>query len=84
MQQPGVEAYKLGTGQGYSVLDVIENFEKATDQKVNCRIAPRRDGDIAECYADPTKAKKELGWAAQRGLPEMCADAWRFAKQPYE
>jgi UDP-glucose 4-epimerase len=84
MQQPGVEAYNLGTGQGYSVLEVIENFEKATDQKVNYRIAPRRDGDIAECYADPTKAKKELGWAAQRGLPEMCADAWRFAKQQYE
>ncbi|MGR6836691.1 UDP-glucose 4-epimerase GalE [Syntrophomonas erecta] len=77
-QTKGVEAYNLGTGQGYSVLEVITTFEKATGQKVNYQIAARRPGDIATCYADPTKAKLELGWEATRGLEEMCADSWRF------
>jgi len=63
---------------GYSVLEVIKTFEEATGQKVNYKMAPRRAGDIAECYADPTKAKKELDWQASRGLFEMCADSWRF------
>ncbi|MGI5880024.1 MAG: UDP-glucose 4-epimerase GalE [Syntrophomonadaceae bacterium] len=74
----GVEAYNLGTGNGYSVLEVIKTFEKATGQKVNYRITPRRPGDIAECYADPAKAENKLNWQATRDLHEMCADSWRF------
>jgi len=81
MQTTGVEAYNLGTGQGYSVLEVIRTFEEATGQKVNYKIAPRRAGDIAECYADPTKAKKELDWQASRDLFEMCADSWGFMRR---
>lgn len=76
----GVDAYNLGTGNGYSVLEVIKTFEKATGQKVNYQMAPRRPGDIAECYANPTKAKNELNWSATRDLFEMCADSWRFIK----
>lgn len=83
LEQDGIKAYNLGTGQGYSVLEVIDSFEQASGQKVNYRFAPRRDGDIAECYADPALAKKELGWSAERGLREMCADAWRFARRQY-
>lgn len=78
MANKGVEAYNLGTGKGYSVLEVINTFEKVTGQKVNYKIAPRRAGDIAECYADPTKAKLELDWEAKLDLSEMCKDAWRF------
>ena len=78
MQTSGVDAYNLGTGQGYSVMEVIRTFEESTGQKVNHKMAPRRAGDIAECYADPTKAKKELDWQASRDLFEMCADSWRF------
>lgn len=81
LNNAGVEAYNLGTGKGYSVLEVIETFEKATGQKVKYKIAPRRAGDIAQCYADPTKAKIELGWEAKRDLKEMCEDAWRFVAQ---
>jgi UDP-glucose 4-epimerase len=81
MQTSGVEAYNLGTGKGYSVLEVIATFEKATGQKVSYKMAPRRAGDIAECYANPTKAKLELGWEASRELNEMCADSWGFAKK---
>jgi UDP-glucose 4-epimerase len=81
MQTSGVDAYNLGTGQGYSVLEVIKTFEEATGQKVNHKIAPRRAGDIAECYADPSKAKKELDWQASRGLVEMCADSWEFTRR---
>ncbi|MEN6328436.1 MAG: UDP-glucose 4-epimerase, partial [Syntrophomonas sp.] len=73
-----IEAYNLGTGKGYSVLEVITAFEKATGQKVNHKIAPRRAGDIAKCYADPQKAKIELCWEASRDLTEMCADSWEF------
>lgn len=80
MQTNGVEAYNLGTGQGYSVLEVINTFEKATGQKVNYKIAPRRAGDIAECYAEPSKAKRELGWEANLSLEEMCIDSWGFIK----
>ena len=78
MDTNGVDAYNLGTGNGYSVLEVIKTFEKATGQKVNYRMAPRRPGDIAECYADPIKAKNGLNWEAKRDLFEMCADSWRF------
>jgi len=81
MQTSGVEAYNLGTGKGYSVLEVIKTFEAATRQTVNYKMAPRRAGDIAECYADPTRAKKELHWQASRDLNEMCADSWAFTRK---
>ena len=74
----GVMAVNLGTGQGYSVLDVVRAFEKASDRPVPYRIVPRRPGDVAQCYADPTLAKERLGWQAQRGLDEMCRDSWRW------
>lgn len=80
MTSHGVEAYNLGTGTGYSVLEVLQTFEKSTGQKVNYQIAPRRAGDIAQCYADPTKANRELAWQARRTLSDMCADAWRFTE----
>jgi len=81
MGRKGVEAYNLGTGNGYSVLEVIKTFEEATGQKVNYRMAPRRPGDIAECYANSAKAKNELNWKASRDLFEMCTDSWRFINQ---
>lgn len=68
----------LGTGQGYSVLDVIKAFENASGREVPHKVVARRPGDVAACYADPTRARQTLGWSAQRGLPEMCADAWRW------
>ena len=77
----GVEAYNLGTGKGYSVLDIVKNFEKATGQKIKYEITPRRPGDIAECYADPSKAEKYLGWKAEKDLEQMCKDAWNFTKK---
>lgn len=76
----GVEAFNLGTGTGYSVLDIVKNFEKATGQKVKYEIVARRPGDIAECYADPTKAEKILDWRAEKNLEEMCRDSWNFTK----
>ncbi|MDZ7681181.1 MAG: GDP-mannose 4,6-dehydratase [Fodinibius sp.] len=78
---PGVVTYNLGTGQGYSVLDVVEAFEEASGQNVPYKITDRRPGDIASCYADPTKAEKELGWTAKRDLVDMCKDAWRWQSQ---
>ena len=81
MSGNGVFTYNLGTGQGYSVLQVISAFEQATGQKLNWRMAPRRSGDIAQCYADPSLAKTELGWEANRSLTEMCADSWEFARR---
>jgi UDP-glucose 4-epimerase len=80
MRTTAVEAYNLGTGQGCSVLEVIRTFERATGQKVNYKAAPRRKGDIAECYANPQKAKVELGWAAHKDLEEMCTDSWEFIR----
>lgn len=77
----GVDIYNLGTGVGYSVLDVVHAFEKASGVKVNYKIAPRRPGDIATCYSDPSKALKELGWKAERGIEEMCEDSWRWQEQ---
>lgn len=74
----GVAVYNLGTGQGYSVLDVVKTFERVTGVKVPYSIKPRRAGDIAVCYCNPAKAKAELGWVAQYGLDDMCADSWRF------
>ncbi|MCB2184410.1 MAG: UDP-glucose 4-epimerase GalE [Desulfobulbaceae bacterium] len=75
---PGVVIYNLGTGKGYSVLDMVKAFEQASDRKVSYKIVDRRPGDIAKCYADPGKAKHELGWEAKRGIDEMCRDAWRW------
>ena len=72
----GLYIYNLGTGTGYSVLDIVKAFEKATGVKVPYKIAPRRAGDIAMCYADPTKAYNELGWKATKTLEDMCRDSW--------
>ncbi|SHK32688.1 UDP-glucose 4-epimerase [Anaerobranca californiensis DSM 14826] len=80
MDNKGVEAYNLGTGVGYSVLDVVKNFEEATGQKIPYVITERRPGDIDKCYADPTKAYKELGWKAEKNLEDMCRDAWNWQK----
>lgn len=77
---PRVIAYNLGTGQGYSVLDMIAAFEKASGKKINYRIAARRPGDIATCYADPEFAARELNWRAERGVEEMTRDAWNWQK----
>ena len=76
----GLGIYNLGTGQGYSVLDLVKAFEAATGVKVPYVIKPRRSGDVAECWSDPSKAAKELGWKAQYGVQEMCEDAWRWQK----
>lgn len=76
---PGIKTYNLGTGKGYSVLEVIQAFEISTGQKVKYQIAQRRAGDIAECYANPSLAKQDLDWVAVRDLKEMCLDAWNFA-----
>ena len=76
----GVLIYNLGTGIGYSVLDIVKGFEKAVGQPIPYVIKPRRPGDIATCYADPTLAKKELGWEAFRDLNKMCEDSWRWQK----
>ena len=77
-ENKGVLVYNLGTGKGYSVLDVVHAFEKACGKKINYEIKARRPGDIATCYADPAKAKAELGWEAKYGIDEMCADSWRW------
>lgn len=76
----GLDIYNLGTGTGYSVLDIVKNFEEATGVKVPYSIKPRRAGDIATCYCNPTKAKNELGWEAQYDIKDMCADSWRWQK----
>lgn len=77
----GVHIYNLGTGNGYSVLEIVENFEKANGIKIPYEIVARRPGDIPTCYADTTKAKEELGWQAQYGILEMCQDAWNYVKK---
>jgi UDP-glucose 4-epimerase len=76
----GVSAYNLGTGKGYSVLEIIETFKSANNVDVPYKIAPRRPGDAAECYSDPCKAERELGWTAKLDIERMCTDAWKFAK----
>ena len=76
----GVSIYNLGTGKGYSVLDVIHAFEKACGHPLKYEIKPRRDGDIATCYSKCDKAKEELGWEAEYGIEEMCADSWNWQK----
>ncbi len=78
---PGVVAYNLGTGQGYSVLEVVAAFGRAAGRAIPYEIVGRRPGDVAASYADPGKARAELGWAARRTLDDMCADAWRWQSQ---
>ena len=77
-EQKGLYIYNLGTGNGYSVLDMVKAFEKATKKEVKYKIVQRRAGDIATCYADPKKAKEELGWEANLGIDEMCRDSWNY------
>ena len=77
-ENEGLFIYNLGTGTGYSVLDMVKAFEKATGKNVPYKIAPRREGDIATCYADPKKAKEELGWEATKTLEDMCKDSWNY------
>ena len=79
--EPGVHICNLGTGKGYSVLDLVKAFERVNGVKINYVIKERRAGDIATCYADPTRAKEQLGWVATRGIDEMCRDTWNFAKK---
>ena len=73
-----IDAYNLGTGIGYSVMDIIKAFERVNDVKINYRVVGRRPGDIAACYADPSYAEKKLGWRAEKGLDEMCEDSYNF------
>ena len=77
----GVEVINLGTGTGYSVLDIVHAFERVNGVKVPYQIVPRRPGDIAECWADPKKAKELLGWQAEKNLEDMCRDSWRWQTQ---
>ena len=80
-KEAGVKIYNLGTGNGYSVLELVKNFEKVNNVKVNYKIGPRRPGDIPACYADPRKAEKELGWKAEKGIEEMLKDSWNFVNK---
>ena len=77
-EESAVRVYNLGTGHGYSVLDILHAYERACGHTIPYAIKPRRAGDIATCYCDPGKAKKELGWEAEYGIEEMCADSWRW------
>lgn len=80
-KHPGVEVFNLGSSRGTSVLELIDAFEKTTGVKVNYKIAPRRDGDIASCYADNSKAHSVLGWSAKYSIEDMCRDGWNFIKK---
>lgn len=80
-EKTGAVAYNLGTGKGYSVLELVNTFEKVNGVKVPHEIAARRPGDAAECYSSPKKANKEMGWKAERGVKEMCRDAWNYVVQ---
>jgi len=77
-ERPGVLTVNLGTGRGYSVIEVVKAFEEASGRPVPYEIVARRPGDVAQCYAEPTLAEQELGWRATRGIDEMCADSWRW------
>ena len=77
----GLDKYNLGTGQGYSVIEMVKAFEKGSGKTIPYKIAPRRSGDVAACYADPTKAATELSWHAEKGLEDMCADTWNWQSQ---
>jgi UDP-glucose 4-epimerase len=78
---PGIVTYNLGTGKGYTVLEIVAAFEKASGKKIPYQIVARRPGDVASCYADPTLALRELGWKADRSIDQMCADTWRWQSQ---
>jgi UDP-glucose 4-epimerase len=80
-QGSGLYVHNLGTGNGYSVLDMVKAFEKASGKSVPYQIVDRRPGDIAECYADPAKARDELGWEAKLGIEDMCRDTWNWQSQ---
>ena len=84
LEDTGVNAYNLGTGNGYSVLGVVETFKRVNEVDVPYQIDPRRSGDIAQCFASTEKAEKELGWKAEKGLEEMCKDAWNYIKKVKE
>ena len=79
--EAGIHIYNLGTGKGHSVLEMIRAFEKASAKKIPYRIAPRRPGDAAECYANPQKAQRDLGWTAKFSMDEMCSTAWQWQKK---
>ena len=79
-KEDGVKVYNLGTGNGFSVLDLVTNFEKVNNIKIKYEITDRRPGDVAECYADAKKAEEELNWKANKTIEDMCKDAWNFAK----
>ena len=80
-EKQGLFIYNLGTGIGYSVLDMVKAFEKSTGKNVKYKIAPRREGDIATCYSSPKKAKEELNWEAKRNLEQMCKDSWNYIEK---
>ena len=79
-QNPGIEIFNVGTGQGYSVLEIVKSFENASGRTIPYKIVDRRPGDIATCYAEPAKAKHQLGWNAKHGIDDMCSDAWRWQR----
>ncbi|XP_067928215.1 UDP-glucose 4-epimerase-like [Watersipora subatra] len=82
-EKPGLKIYNLGTGQGYSVLQLLKAFEKATEKNIPYKVCPRRAGDIAAGYADPKLAEEEMGWKAEKGIDDMCTDMWRWqSKNP--
>ena len=83
-EKSGIYIYNLGTGKGYSVLDMVHAFEKTTGQKIKYKITERRAGDIATCYADATKAKEELNWVAEKTLEDMCRDSWNYIKRKFD
>lgn len=83
-EKSGIYIYNLGTGKGYSVLDMVHAFEKTTGQKIKYKITERRAGDIAICYADATKAKEELNWVAEKTLEDMCRDSWNYIKRKFD
>ena len=76
--KPGIVTYNLGTGKGFSVLEMVKAFSKASGREISYKVTGRRPGDIAQCYADPSKAASELGWSAERTIEQMCADSWRW------
>jgi UDP-glucose 4-epimerase len=78
IEKYGVDAINIGTGTGYSVLDMVKAFTKASGKEIAYEIAPRRSGDVASCYADCTKAKEELGFIAEKNLDDMCRDLWKW------
>ena len=80
-ENEGLYIYNLGTGTGYSVLDMVKAFETSTGKKVKYKIVGRRAGDIATCYADPAKAREELGWVAEKTLEDMCRDSWNYIEK---